>query len=66
MAVDNLLTHDILSCLLTFIKKSLHVDEYIWESGELLLVLKQLRQIVCDGLCVVVSDCVTHDDDDEY
>ena len=46
------------SCL-TFVQQSLHVDEYIGESGELLLVLEQLGQVVGDGLGVVVGD-VSH------
>ena len=41
---------------LTFIKKSLHVEKYIGESGQLLLILQQLCQVVSDGLCVVVVD----------
>lgn len=47
---------------LTFIKKSLHVEKYIGESGQLLLILQQLCQVVSDGLCVVVGDrnLVTH------
>ena len=42
------------SSLLTIIKKSLHVNKYIWESGKLLLILEELSEIVSDGLCVVV------------
>ena len=32
------------------------MDEDIGESGELLLILQQLGQIVSDGLCVVIVD----------
>ena len=44
------------SSQLTFVEESLHVDEDIGESGELLFVLQQLGQVVGDGLCVVVVD----------
>ena len=42
------------SSLLTIIKESLHVNKYIWEGGELLLILEKLSEIVSNGLCVVV------------
>ena len=40
---------------LTVIKKSLDVDEDVGEGGQLLLVLKELRQVVGDALSVVVG-----------
>ena len=40
---------------LTVIKKSLDVDEDVREGGQLLLVLKELRQVVGDALSVVVG-----------
>ena len=39
---------------LTVIKKALNVKEHVWKGRQLLLVLQQLRQIVRDGLRVVV------------
>ena len=40
---------------LTVIKKSLDVDEDVGEGGQLLRVLKELRQVVGDALSVVVG-----------
>ena len=42
------------SSLLTIIKESLHVNKYIGEGGQLLLILEKLSEIVSNGLCVVV------------